>query len=286
MSERKITFDSHRPILGKGVTLVNELNVTRYATMTSENMRRNIVDIPMKIGGVTVPIPTVLTEGRIPLSDIVFELRNDVEVYKTPFGEFPVGGIEQKTFKDQDSKIHKLNLVVPAHIDEPVRNILLDRIVSLVPEQRNDYADLLRNGLPSISFHQDKALMFQASGSIIFSLSPHGPLIHSESVEDDDATIRHNFNDSNPEFGYFIEYSRDQHEDPYINENGEENSMRIVAGVSFPNSKDFIYLNTYLKTYLDNGGHLTDQLIRSELMDPYLNIILIDRESKGVKGEE
>ena len=289
MLERNVSYDSHRPIPGKGVTLFSEPNVTRYATMTAEDMTRTVRDIPMPFGekgDIIVPVPTVETHSTLPLSDIIYEVRDDVIYFRTSYGDIPVGGIEQRSFKTLTGKNAHMHLTVPAYVGPDDQEIFRKRIFSVERKKRAAEAQRVIKMLPKVSFHQDKGLMFQIAGNPILTLTPNGPLINRE-FKDDGAKLSYNFCEleQNQELlsyegGFYLEYAVHQTDNPFIDSNNDSKTLYMIAGVSFPQLVDFNFINTYIKTYLENGGKLTDDLVRDELVNPYFEIFLKDPEEE------
>ena len=298
MAERKASYDSHRPLFSKGVTLIKEPNVTHYATMTPENMSRYIMDIPVRVGGVKsrvlidgvesevltggvmVPVPTVEYGQKLPLEPVYYEVRDDVDYSITNYGNIPIGGIEQRSFRTFDTKNAYMHLIVPAHIGPDEQKILLKKIHSIPRQERKAEVRRITSMLPKVSFFEDKGLMFQLGGVPILTLTPNGPVINRE-VEADDSRLDYNFCELkqnqqlqlDEEDYFFFECVANKSNDPFIGSEHAAKTGYMIAGVSFLRSIDFDYINTYIKTYLENGGKLTDDLIRDELFHPYLEVL-------------
>jgi hypothetical protein len=280
MLERDISYDSYRPLLGKGVTLPLEPNVTRYGVMTAENTARSIRNLPMPIAeGLMVPVPTVSSEDKLKLEPVVYEVRDEGDYLSTYYGDIPVGGIVHRTFKSLESKALHSHLEVLGRIGTDGQDILKQIIRNEAPSDRSEKINKLRQFLPKISFHEDKGILFNIAEERALTLTPHGAVINHDF--DDEGEFTYNFHEythnEKPleyEDGFFFEYALHQTEAPIIDNTGAERTIYMIAGVKFPRSVDFNYINTYIKTYIENGGKLTDTLIRDELMNPYFDIFL------------
>lgn len=284
MAEKLVSYDSHRPLIGKGVTLIDEPNVTRYGVMTRENMERCIKDIPMRLaGGLNFPVPTVELGAKLSLEPIYYEIRDDVDHMITRYGNIPVGGFEQRSFRRFDGKNAYMHLVVPAHIGPDEQKILLRKLYSQQPHSRKVEIGRINKMLPKVSFYEDKGLMFRVGNAPMLILTPNGPVIN-KNIEEKKLSMDYNFNvncrnqklQPNDEDCFFFEVAIDQSHDELLGSEEIESRKYIVAGVSFPKSVDFDYINTYIKTYIENGGKLTDDLVRDELMHPYLEVLTKD----------
>lgn len=281
MTERQVSYDSHRPLLSKGVTLIDEPNVTHYATMTPENTAKYIMNIPMPLAdGLFVPVPTVRLREKLPIEPVYYEVRDDVAYLMTEHGNIPVGGIEQRSFRTLDTKNAYMHLIIPAYIGPDEQKILLNKIHSIPREERKAEIMRMRSILPKVSYFEDKGLMFQLAGVPILTLTPSGPVIH-RGVGADDSRLDYNFCElkqnqklqPDDEDCFFFECVANKTNDPFIGSENTTKTRYMMAGVSFLKSVDFDYINTYIKTYLENGGKLTDDLIRDELFHPYLEVL-------------
>lgn len=281
MTERQVSYDSHRPLLSKGVTLMDEPNVKRYGVMTAKNMARCIKDIPMRLaGGLSVPVPTVELGAKIPLEPIYYEVRDDVNYLITDFGNIPVGGFEQRSFLRFDGKNAYMHLVVPAYIGPDEQKILLRRVRSQQPQNRNVEVGRINKMLPKVSFYEDKGLSFHVGNEPILTLTPNGPVINRHRMEDE-LLMDYNFTERrrnqklqpHDEDSFFFECAIDKPDKSFLGSEEMESRKYMVVGVSFPNSIDFDYINTYIKTYIENGGKLTDDLVRDELIHPYFEVL-------------
>lgn len=304
MPEKLVSYDSHRPLIGKGVTLMDEPNVTRYGVMTGENMARFVMDVPARVGGikskvlingvetevlvggVIVPMPTVRVGEKLPFERVIYEVRDDMDYLITDYGNIPIGGFEQKSFRTFDGKNAYMHLVVPAYIGPDEQKILLRRVRSQQPQNRNVEVGRINKMLPKVSFYEDKGLMFQVGNDPILILTPNGPVINKH-IREKELLMDYNFSEGrrnqklqpNDEDCFFFEFAIDQPDDVLLGSEEIESRKYMIAGVSFPRSVDFDYINTYIKTYIENGGKLTDDLVRNELMHPYLEVLTKDSGS-------